>query len=204
MRTLLIVDLQNDFMQGGALPVPGAAALVPVINQLQPHFHLIVACRDWHPPDHCSFAKNHPDKKPGDSIECAGYLQKLWPVHCVRNTPGAEFATGLECDRWAKVFSKGTDASIDSYSAFFDNARRRSTGLAEYFIARGIVEFHVVGVATDYCVKFSVLDALELGFQPIVILNATQGIDLQGQDTEEACVSMRQAGARLVPTAFIN
>ncbi len=204
MKTLLIVDLQNDFMEGGALPVPGGRALIPLINRLQPDFDLIVASRDWHPPNHCSFAENHAGKKSGESIEFAGHLQKLWPAHCVQDTLGAEFATGLESDRWAKVFSKGTDPNIDSYSAFFDNAKRRSTGLAEYFKAQSAIEFHVVGVATDYCVKFSVLDALKLGFQPIVILDGTQGINSEAHDVEKACIEMKQAGARLINSDGIS
>jgi nicotinamidase/pyrazinamidase len=198
MQTLLIVDLQNDFMEGGALPIQGGRALIPLINRLQPYFDLIVTCRDWHPPNHCSFAENHAGKQPGKFIEVAGCLQKLWPAHCVQDTPGAEFAAGLDSDRWEKVFSKGTDPKIDSYSAFFDNAKRRNTGLTEYFRARGVAEFHVVGVATDYCVKFSVLDALELGFQPIVILDGTQGINSEVHDVEKACLEMQQAGASMI------
>lgn len=201
MKALLIVDMQNDFMEGGALPIVGARALIPCVNRLQANFDLIVASRDWHPANHCSFASNHPGKRPGESIKFAGCEQILWPAHCVQDTVGAEFVAELEKERWAKVFSKGTDPHIDSYSAFFDNAKRRSTGLTEYLKAQRVTEVYFVGVATEYCVKFSVLDALELGFQAAVIRDAVGGIHAHAGDVDKAFVTMREAGCRTILSA---
>ena len=130
MKALIIVDVQNDFCPGGALPVPEGDRVVEVINRIQPGFDLVVATQDWHPADHGSFAANHPGRRPGEQIELAGLPQILWPVHCVQDTPGAELHPGLDRSRIARVFHKGTDPSVDSYSGFFDNGRRASTGWA--------------------------------------------------------------------------
>ena len=140
MKALIIVDLQNDFLPGGALPVPRGDEVIPLANELQNRFELIVATQDWHPPNHGSFAANHPGKKPGDRIELAGLEQILWPVHCVENSAGAEFAPLFDTSRVAHVFKKGTDPQIDSYSAFFDNAHRRATGLGDYLKQRAITD----------------------------------------------------------------
>ena len=164
MEALIVVDIQNDFIPGGALAVPGGDEVVPLVNRLQARFESIVATRDWHPPDHGSFAANHPGKRVGDLIELGGLEQTLWPVHCVQNTPGADFAPGLNRDRWTKVVVKGTDADIDSYSGFYDNGHRRATGLGDFLKQRGVSAVFVAGLATDYCVKFTALDARALGF----------------------------------------
>src|SRR3954468_12732007 len=153
MNALIIVDVQNDFVPGGALPVPEGDKVLPVINNLQPKFDLVVATQDWHPASHGSFAANHPGKKPGDVIQLKGLPQILWPVHCVQNTTGAAFVPTLDAKRIAKVFPKGTDPQVDSYSGFFDNGRQKATGLAEYLKQRGVTELYIVGLATDYCVK---------------------------------------------------
>ncbi len=189
-RTLLIVDLQNDFMPGGPLGVPGADQIIPVINQFLPKFSVVLASQDWHPIDHVSFAANHPGKKPGDIVEAQGIEQILWPVHCVRNTKGAELVAGLNRDKIESNFYKGTDKWIDSYSAFFDNARRKSTGLFDYLKSREIKEIYICGVATDYCVLYSTIDALDLGLSVFVITDACRGIDLFPGDSESAFASM--------------
>src|SRR5258707_9795427 len=132
MNALILVDIQNDFLPGGALAVPEGDFMVPVVNALQPRFDLVVATQDWHPANHGSFAANHPGKKPGDVVQLKKLAQILWPVHCVQNTRGAEFAPTLMLNRVNKVFKKGTDADIDSYSGFFDNGHSRDTGLAAY------------------------------------------------------------------------
>ena len=147
MEALIVVDGQNDFIAGGALAVPGGDAVIPLVNGLQANFQLIAATRDWHPPDHGSFAANHPGKHPGDLIELEGLKQTLWPVHCVQNTPGADFAPGLNRDRWAKVVLKGTDANIDSYSGFYDNGHRKATGLGEYLRRKGVSTVFIAGLA---------------------------------------------------------
>ncbi|HSX10725.1 MAG TPA: bifunctional nicotinamidase/pyrazinamidase, partial [Chlamydiales bacterium] len=185
MKTLIITDVQHDFMPGGALGVPGANAIVPVINRLIPKFEHVLATLDWHPPHHISFASSH-GKKVGEKILVAGHEQILWPDHCVQNTRGARLADGLHQERIEAVFHKGTDLKIDSYSTFFDNARTRHTGLAEHLRKHGLKDLYFVGLATDYCVLYSVLDALELGFNVWVIRDACRAINLKPGDEERA------------------
>ncbi len=198
MNALILVDLQNDFVPGGALPVPEGDAVVPVANRVQPRFDLVVATQDWHPPDHGSFAANHPGKKPGDVIEHAGLRQILWPVHCVQNTLGAALLPGLDRSRIARVFQKGDDPNIDSYSGFFDNGRRKATGLGGFLRQRGVTRVYVMGLATDYCVKFTALDARELGFETLLIEDGCRGVNLNPGDVERAVREMRAAGVSLV------
>jgi nicotinamidase/pyrazinamidase len=198
MHALILVDLQNDFCPGGALPVPQGDAIIPLINQLQSKFELVVATQDWHPADHGSFAANHPGKKPGDVIELNGLQQILWPTHCVQNSPGAEFVAGLDRSRIAKVFQKGTDPAIDSYSGFFDNGHSRSTGLGEWLTDRRVTSVHVCGLATDYCVKFTALDARRLGLETSLIEDASRGVELKAGDVAAAIEDMRKAGVRIV------
>ena len=167
MNALILVDLQNDFLPGGALAVPHGDEVIPLADELQRRFDLVVATKDWHPSDHGSFAANHKGKKPGDRIILDGIEQILWPVHCVQNTHGAEFAPLFDTSRIAHVFHKGTERNIDSYSTFFDNAHRRHTGLAHYLEKRSIKEIYLMGLALDYCVKYSALDARQLGLNTI-------------------------------------
>ena len=194
MRTLLIVDVQNDFVAGGALAVPGGGEVVAAINRLQPGFDLVVATQDWHPPGHRSFAANHPGRRVGETVDLAGLPQVLWPVHCVQDTPGADFVPGLDRTRWDRVFRKGTDPDVDSYSGFFDNGHRRATGLGAYLRERGAGEVWVVGLATDYCVKFTALDARREGFGVGLITEACRGVDLRPGDSERAVEEMHAAG----------
>ena len=194
MNALVIVDVQNDFCPGGALPVPEGDRVVEVINRLQPRFDLVVATQDWHPADHGSFAANHPGRRPGEHVELAGLLQVLWPVHCVQNTPGAEFHPGLEPPGIARVFRKGADPSVDSYSGFFDNGHRVSTGLGEYLKGRDVTEVYVCGLATDYCVKATALDALGLGFKTYLVEDACRGVELCEGDVRRAIDEMRTQG----------
>ena len=198
MKALILVDLQNDFLPGGALPVPHGDEVIPIANKMQQRFELVVATKDWHPPDHGSFAANHPGKKPGDRIMLDGMEQILWPVHCVQNTHGVEFAPSFDTNRVAHVFHKGTDPMIDSYSTFFDNAHRRHTGLAHYLEKRGIKDIYLLGLALDYCVKYSALDARQLGFDTHVILDGCRGIDLHAGDIDRALDEMKCAGAVLL------
>ena len=178
MNALILVDLQNDFLPGGALAVPHGDEVVPLADRLQQRFDLVVATKDWHPSDHGSFAANHPGKKPGDRIILDGIEQILWPVHCVQNTHGAEFAPSFDTSRIAHIFHKGTERNIDSYSTFFDNAHRRHTGLAHYLEKRGIKNIYLMGLALDYCVKYSTLDARHLGLNTYVIVDGCRGIEL--------------------------
>jgi nicotinamidase/pyrazinamidase len=203
MKALVIVDLQNDFLSGGALPVPHGDEVIPLANELQSCFELVVATQDWHPADHGSFAANHPGKKPGDRIMLNGIEQILWPVHCVQNTPGAQFAASFDTKRIGRVFQKGTDPKIDSYSAFFDNAHRRSTGLGDYLKERSVTDIYLAGLALDYCVKYSVLDAQQLGFNAHVIADACRGIALDPGDLDRALDEMKRAGATLLESRSI-
>ncbi len=196
--TLLLIDLQVDFMPTGMLPVADADAVIPLANAVMPNYRTIVATQDWHPADHGSFAANHPWRKPGQLIELNGLSQVLWPAHCVQNSWGAEFVADLDQDRITKVFRKGTDPGIDSYSGFYDNGHRKSTGLAEWLREKGITTVHVLGVATDYCVKFSVLDALKEGFETTLLEPATRGVNLTEGDVDRAIKEMAAAGARVV------
>jgi len=201
MTALILVDLQHDFMPGGALGVPDGNQVVPVANQVQPLFGLVVATRDWHPPDHGSFAAQHPGRKPGDVIELGGQPQILWPVHCVQNTPGAALVAALDTRRIDRIFYKGTDPTIDSYSAFFDNGHRRSTGLGEYLQQQGVTDVYLAGLATDYCVKYSALDARRFGFRTFVILDGCRGVNLRANDSAAAIEEMRSAGVEITPSA---
>lgn len=175
MKALLIVDMQNDFMPGGALPVPQGNEIIPFINQIQNHFPLIIASQDWHPQAHHSFAPQ------GGS----------WPEHCLQDSWGAALVSTLDQSKIERIFYKGCDLEIDSYSAFFDNARKRSTGLAEFLRGKKVEEISVVGVATDFCVKYSVLDALSLNFRVTVIQEGCRGIG----DSKRALRQMEEAGA---------
>lgn len=197
MDALILVDLQNDFVPGGALPVPHGDAVVAVANRLQPLFDLVVATLDWHPSDHGSFAANHEGKQPGDRIELNGLEQILWPVHCVQNTPGAELLAALNTTRIAKSFRKGTDPAIDSYSGFFDNGHRKATGLGDYLRGRNVTRVYILGLATDYCVRFTALDARQLGFETSLIEDGCRGVDLHPGDVEAALREMQNAGVRI-------
>ena len=198
MKALLLIDIQNDFLPGGALAVPEGDQIIPLVNQLIPQFDLVVATQDWHPADHASFAANHPGRSVYETIDLDGLPQTLWPVHCVQNTGGALFAPGLNTRAIERVFPKGMNARIDSYSGLYDNGHRASTGMAEWLRERGVKELTVVGLATDYCVKFTVLDALREGFAVRVVSSACRGVDLQPGDCARALEQMQAAGAAVV------
>lgn len=194
MKALILVDIQNDFLPGGTLAVPGGDEIVSLANDLMEKFEIVVATQDWHPPNHGSFASNHPGKAVFESIELDGLLQTLWPVHCVWDTPGAEFAPGLDLGRITRVFQKGTRPEVDSYSGFHDNGRRHRTGMAEWLKEQGVRHLTVCGLATDYCVKFTALDAVNEGFQVTLALAASRGVDLTAGDVDKAVEEMRGAG----------
>jgi len=197
-HALLLVDLQNDFMPFGSLPVAEGDAVVHVANTLMPHYDLVVATQDWHPASHGSFASNHPGKRPGDHVQLGGVDQVLWPDHCVQDSPGASFHSGLDVGPIAHVVHKGTDPGIDSYSTFFDNHHLRSTGLESYLCDRGVARLTLVGLATDYCVLYSVRDAVELGFRVTVVEDGVRGVNLAPGDDQRALVEMRERGARVL------
>jgi nicotinamidase/pyrazinamidase len=203
VRALLLVDLQYDFMPGGALPVPDGDAVVPVANALMPAFTLVVATQDWHPADHGSFAVNHPGTAPGDMVDLGGVPQILWPAHCVQNTKGAELHADLRAVDIDHIVHKGTDRNVDSYSTFFDNARQRETGLDKYLKQHDVDELVLMGLATDYCVQYSVLDAVELGYAVTVVSDGCRGIGLYPTDIDDAWERMRGAGAAVAESADV-
>lgn len=203
MNALILTDIQNDFIPGGALAVSEGDQIIPGLNTLQPHFDLVVATQDWHPPEHGSFVANHPGLAPGERIDLYGLPQVLWPVHCVQNTQGADFAPGLDQSRWDRIFMKGTDPTVDSYSGFYDNGHRKSTGLGEYLREKGVTDVYVAGLATDYCVKFTALDAVGLGFHTHFIEDASRGVNLNPGDVTRAIEEMRAAGVDITNTRQI-
>ena len=177
MKTLIIVDVQNDFIPGGSLEVPEGDQILPVINRIQEKFDLVVATQDWHPENHSSFASNHDNRKPFEKIEWRGMEQILWPDHCVINSKGAEFHSDLKMDKVEAVIRKGMDWKIDSYSGFYDNGHEKNTGLAGYLRERNARELYFSGLAADFCAYYSILDALNEGFNTTLIEDATRPID---------------------------
>ncbi|MEZ4368920.1 MAG: bifunctional nicotinamidase/pyrazinamidase [Kofleriaceae bacterium] len=194
---LLLIDLQHDFCPGGALAVADGDATIAVANAAMREFDLVVATQDLHPPEHGSFAANHPGTQPYQVIDLHGLPQVLWPVHCVRGTRGAELRDDLDVARIARVFPKGTDPTVDSYSGLWDNGRRRSTGLGEWLREQGVTAVTVLGLATDYCVKFTVLDALADGFAVTVRADGCRAVELAPGDGARALEEMRAAGAAI-------
>jgi nicotinamidase/pyrazinamidase len=200
---LILVDLQNDFCEGGALEVAGGSSVIPLANQLQASFKLVVATQDWHPANHSSFASNHPGHGIGDVVRTDKILQILWPDHCIQGSDGGAFHPDLDMSRIARIFHKGIDSEIDSYSAFFDNEHLRSTGLGDYLRENGVTDVYILGLATDYCVKYSALDARQLKFNTFVIADACRGVDLAVGDSDRALDEMRSAGIEIISSENI-
>lgn len=196
-KALILVDLQNDFCPGGALAVSRGHETIAVANRLAPHFELVVATQDWHPADHGSFAANHAGAEPYQVIDLHGLPQVLWPVHCVQDSAGARFHDELVVTP-ARVFPKGTDPTVDSYSGFWDNGRRRSTGLAGWLREQGVRSVYVMGLATDYCVKFTALDAAAEGFATYLIEDGCRAVELHPGDSDRAIDEVRAAGGVVV------
>jgi nicotinamidase/pyrazinamidase len=198
MNALILVDIQNDFVPGGALAVPEGDRIVPIANEIQKDFDLIIATQDWHPANHKSFAANHIGRKVGGKIQVEGLDQILWPVHCVEKTFGADFVQCLDRTRWSKIFQKGTDPKIDSYSGFFDNGHRKATGLADFLREKNVDEVFIMGLATDYCVKFTALDAVAEGFKTHLIEDGCRGVNLMPGDVDRAISEMRERGVEIL------
>lgn len=204
MRALILVDLQYDFCPGGALAVARGDETIAVANRVMPHFSTVVATQDWHPADHSSFAINNPGTSPGDVIELGTVRQVMWPAHCVQQTRGAELHAGLERGRITQVFQKGTDRAVDSYSGFFDNGHTRATGLAAWLTERWIKQVYVLGLATDYCVKYTALDARQLGFDVWIVEDGCRAVELKAGDGERALAELRGAGVAVVESGAIG
>jgi nicotinamidase/pyrazinamidase len=204
MRALILVDIQNDFMPSGALPVHNGEAVVAVANRLVHQFDLVIATQDWHPANHGSFAVNYPGGSPGDVVELGGVSQVLWPAHCVQNGPGASFHSALDVSGIDHVVRKGTDPGIDSYSGFFDNNHKKATGLEEYLREWMATEIVVMGLATDYCVKATALDGRALGLAVTVVEDGCRAVNLRPDDGARALEEMRAAGCVVVGSADLD
>lgn len=197
-NALILVDLQNDFLPGGALAVPHGDEVISIANRLQPFFHLVVATQDWHPSDHGSFASQHHGHQIGDLIELGDLPQMLWPDHCVQGSLGAELSELLQTKSIAQVFPKGTERQLDSYSGFFDNGGTHQTDLGRYLSERKVTDVYLLGLATDYCVRATALDSCRLGFRTWLIEDACRGVEMKPGDCEAAISEMKQAGVHCV------
>ncbi|MFJ7281535.1 bifunctional nicotinamidase/pyrazinamidase [Pseudomonas sp. NPDC099000] len=196
---LLVIDVQNDFIPGGQLPVPEGDLIVPLINRIGGQFKQVIIAQDWHPPGHASFASSHPGREPYEVIELPYGPQTLWPDHCVRATNGAEFHKDLDLPHAQLIIRKGCNPDIDSYSAFLEADRTTTTGLAGYLKERGVDTVYLVGLALDFCVMFSALDARAAGFNAFVVMDACRAIDLDGS-LAAAIERMQVAGVGLIPS----
>jgi nicotinamidase/pyrazinamidase len=201
MKALVILDVQNDFMPGGSLEVPQGDQVVSVINRLQNCFGILIATQDWHPENHKSFASNHSDKKPFDRIELHGMEQILWPDHCVQGSDGAEFHPRLRTSGFDKVFRKGMNPEIDSYSGFYDNAHKISTGLSEYLKEKGISDLYFCGLAADICVYYSIKDAIREGFKATLVEDASR--PLNTTDFRNIKTELKALGVHIVSSSDI-
>jgi nicotinamidase/pyrazinamidase len=201
MKALVVVDVQNDFLPGGSLAVPDGDKIIPVVNELQNYFELIVATQDWHPQNHKSFASNHPGKKPFNVIDLHGLKQTLWPDHCVQGTEGADFPSQLNLNKVEAIFRKGTDTEIDSYSGFYDNGHLKSTGLAAYLRGKNADEVYVTGLCGDICVFFTAIDSLQEGFSTFIIEDATQ--PLREDDFKKTNEAFMRKGGKLISSKAI-
>ncbi len=203
MQALLLFDLQNDFMPGGALGVLQGDQTVPVANRCMRLFPLVVATQDWHPANHKSFVTENPGHRVGDVIELDGLRQEIWPVHCVQNTRGAALHPDLHAQHIERIFHKGTNPRIDSYSGFFDNAHRQDTGLGAYLRERDVHSIFALGLATDYCVRASCLDARALGVEVTVVLEGCRPVGLRAGEGARALAELERVGVRLVSEAAL-
>lgn len=201
-KALILVDIQNDFCPNGALAVDDGDKIIPVVNSIMDKFEYVIATQDWHPSEHISFASNN-NKSIGELIELNGQNQVMWPNHCVQNTKGAEFVDSLNKSKITKVFQKGTDVNVDSYSGFFDNDHKSETGLNNYLKTQGIEELYITGLATDYCVKYTVIDALNLGYKVNLVIDAVRGVNLNPNDVENSIKEMENSGAKIIKSSEI-
>lgn len=202
-NALLVVDVQNDFCPGGNLAVKEGDVVVGVINPLMEKFFRVIATQDWHPANHRSFASGHPGKNIYDLIDLQGVEQVLWPDHCVAGSRGAEFHPALDQTRFDLILRKGTNPLLDSYSAFLENNKKTKTGLDGYLTGLGIRQIFLCGLATDYCVFFSALDGVALGFETIVILNGCRGVDVPPGNVEKSIAVMRDRGVKIIRSTEI-
>lgn len=203
MKVLLAIDVQNDFCPGGSLAVPQGDQIIPVVNRLSERFGHMILTQDWHPADHSSFASSHDGKKPYETIQMPYGEQVLWPDHCVQNSDGAAFHPELDTERAEVIIRKGFRKEVDSYSAFYENDHKTQTGLAGYLRERGFTDIYVCGLATDFCVRWSVLDGRNEGFRMHVVEDGVKGIDLDGS-VDQAWREMKEVGAEVIRSGDID
>jgi nicotinamidase/pyrazinamidase len=203
-KVLLIVDVQSDFLSGGNLAVPGGDEIISLVNKLQEKFELVIATKDWHPKNHKSFASQHRNKQAGDVIILNKQKQILWPDHCVKNSFGSGFPSTLNTGKLDRIFYKGTDKNIDSYSGFLDNDKKKKTGLEEYLKQKRVQDIYIAGLATDYCVKFTALDGKTAGFNVFVIADACRGVDLNKGDVEKVFKEMEDKRVNIIKSKDIE
>ena len=199
---LLLIDIQHDFLHGGALAVPNGNEVIPIANAMMERFDTVIATQDWHPAGHGSFASTHA-KSQYEVIDLHGLPQVLWPDHCIQGTHGAEFHPTLHTDRFDQVIRKGSDPTVDSYSGFADNGGRIQTELDESLRSKGIQTLYICGLATDYCVKFTVLDALTRGYTVYLIVDGCRGVNQHIHDSQKAILEMEKAGAKLIASVDV-
>jgi len=202
MKALILVDVQRDFMPGGNLPVNQGDRILPVINTLMPRYPLVAVTQDWHPPGHQSFASSHPGQEPLDRIELDGLDQTLWPDHCIQGSEGADFPDELDLKPAAAIFRKGTDPAVDSYSGFYDNGHRRSTGLADWLRGMAVDEVHIAGLAAEICVAYTARDAVEEGFATTVLEDATMPLSQENYQSIKKELSGK--GVRFTTSATLK
>lgn len=197
-EALLIIDVQNDFLPGGALETENGKSIIKEINEIQNKFTHIIATQDWHPRDHKSFASNNTNSKAGDVIDLNGVEQILWPNHCIENTKGSEFAKELNTTNITKIIKKGNNKEVDSYSGFYENDKKTKTQLDNYLKSMNINSLYVCGIATDYCVKYTVLDALNLGYKVHLLTDSCSAVNLSDNDSDTAILEMKNNGAKIL------
>lgn len=199
-KALIVVDVQNDFCKGGSLEVPQANKIIPYVNNLikNGNYQEIIATQDFHPLNHKSFASNHQNKKVGEVIELNGIAQILWPNHCVQGTFGTEFHSELDISKFTKIVQKGKDENVDSYSGFYDNNHLIDTGLANYLTEKEILVVEIVGLALDYCVKFTAKDAVKEGFTTFVHYRGTKAVNLNKDDAKNTIIELLEAGVNIL------
>ena len=201
MKTLIVIDIQNDFCPGGALAIAEGDVIIPIINQLMPKFDLVIATQDWHPDNHQSFASQHPGKNVYDLIDLNGIRQVLWPDHCVAGCPGADFHKDLDIRHIRHIVRKGSHRNIDSYSAFYENDGATPTGLTGLLKGLKIDSLAIAGLATDYCVLYSALDALREGFHTTIIRDACRGVNIPIGNVGKALQKIEAAGGKIIDSA---
>ena len=202
-KCLVLVDIQNDFLAGGNLAVPQGNEVIVVANRMIESFDFVISTQDWHPADHGSFASQHSGKSPGEFIELYGLQQVLWPDHCVQGSFGSEFHEDLQTGKIAKVFPKGQDKTVDSYSGFFDNGKKFATGMGDYLQEKSITDIYVMGLALDYCVKFTAIDGKELGLNVHLLLDGCRAVNLQAGDDKKAIEEMQNRGIHILQSTEV-